>query len=265
MGAPAFDRFAAIDRAPYQEEGFPEVYDRYRPRPPEALLDLLGRVAGERPRLVVDLGSGTGLSTHAWSDRADEIVGVEPNPNMRSVASAEGQSLGHIRFVEAVAQKTGLADGAADVVTASQSFHWMDPESTLAEVARILRPGGVLGVYDHEWPPSVAWEAEAAFDAVRKRLGLLPHLVAKEQHLERILESGRFRFVRELWLHGEDEGNAERFVGLALSLGPIAERLAEGASEAELGLTALREVAARAIGDEPKPWLWSYRLRLAVL
>ena len=44
------------------------------------------------------------------------------------------------------------AHASADIVTCSQSFHWMEPEPTLAEIARILRPGGVFAAYDYDWP-----------------------------------------------------------------------------------------------------------------
>ena len=67
-----------IDASGYDREGFAARYDRYRPRPPLALLDVLCRYARvERPALVVDLGCGTGLSTRAWSGVAERAVGVE--------------------------------------------------------------------------------------------------------------------------------------------------------------------------------------------
>ena len=71
----------------YDRSGFPEGFDANRPSPPEALVDLLcleAQVA--RPSLVVDLGSGTGLSTRLWAGRADQVVGVEASPEMREHA-----------------------------------------------------------------------------------------------------------------------------------------------------------------------------------
>ena len=55
-------------------------YDRVRPSPPPALLDLLTQVIHlPRPTLVVDVGSGTGLSTAVWGERAERVIGIEPN------------------------------------------------------------------------------------------------------------------------------------------------------------------------------------------
>src|SRR5690242_17862199 len=116
---------ALIARSGYEGEGFAAVYDAFRPSPPVVLLELLARYAGvERPRLAVDLGCGTGLSTRAWADRADAIVGVEANPAMAGQARA-ATAAANVRFVVALAADTGLASGEADVVTCAQSFHWM--------------------------------------------------------------------------------------------------------------------------------------------
>ncbi len=54
-------------------------YDQARPSPPPALLDLLTQLIDtSRPALVVDLGSGTGLSTAIWGERAELVIGIEP-------------------------------------------------------------------------------------------------------------------------------------------------------------------------------------------
>src|SRR5437763_12544657 len=108
-----------IDASGYDREGFATRYDRYRPRPPRGLLDLLCRYARvERPTLVVDLGCGTGLSTRAWAGRAERVVGIEPNAAMLAAAEAAPG----VEYRHAFAQETGLEDGCADVVTCSQSL-----------------------------------------------------------------------------------------------------------------------------------------------
>ena len=62
-------------------------YDQVRPKPPPALLDLLTQLIGMlHPTLVVELGSGTGLSTAIWGERAELVIGIGPNVDMRTQA-----------------------------------------------------------------------------------------------------------------------------------------------------------------------------------
>jgi SAM-dependent methyltransferase len=250
---------------------FAEDYDRYRPRPPDALLDLLVRFAGvERPALVVDLGSGTGLSTRAWVGRAERVVGVEPDERMRAVAEAHG---GGAEYVAASASATGLPDGCADIVTCSQSLHWMEPEPTFAEVGRVLRPGGVFAAYDYDVPPLVQPDVDAAFDAhlatrgdARRRLGIEAGASTwpKERHVERIRASGHFRIAREAVCHGWAETDAEHLIGLAESIGGPRALFGDAAPEVVESFDALRKTAERVLGGRRWPMVLCYRLRVGI-
>jgi ubiquinone/menaquinone biosynthesis C-methylase UbiE len=247
---------------------FAESYDRYRPRPPQALLDLLTKLADvERPALVVDLGTGTGHSARAWAGRAERIVGIEPDDAMREVAEARG---GGVEYVAASASSTGLPDACADIVTCSQSLHWMEPEPTFAEVGRILRPGGIFAAYDYDPIPVVHPELDAAYEAVmeaareaRERTGRISPWTTsrplwKAEHLQRMRDSGRFRFTRELVMHSVEEGDADRFVGGARSMGAIEVH------KDELGLEELGALARRVLGDRVVPFWFGYRVRIGL-
>jgi SAM-dependent methyltransferase len=256
-----------IERSGFSDRRFPAGYDAHRPAPPSALLDLLCQVSQvERPRLVVDLGCGTGLSTRAWADRADEVVGVEASEAMQAQAEAE-TGAANVRYVNAFGDATGLRSEAADIVTCSQSFHWMEPASTLAEVARILRPGGVFAAYDYDWPPIVQWEVEAAFEEMLRRIRRHRRERPRHEkagHLGRIAASGYFRYTCEALVHSRETGGAGRIIGIAFSLGPLTVLLEGGLSEEELGLAKLRETAARVLDDREVPWFLCYRVRLGV-
>lgn len=257
---------ALIERSGYDRPGFATGYDRHRPRPPGALLELLCRYARvERPAVAVDLGCGTGLSTRAWSGVAVRVVGVEPNAAMLAAAEpAPG-----VEYVNAFAQDTGLPDGAADIVTCSQSLHWMEPQPVFAEAARILRPGGVFAAYDYDWPPAVDPELDAAFEAyqarrreVRARRGLQRggDRWPKHEHLARMRASGCFEWCREVVLHSVEEGDAERIGGFARSLGlPVVVT-----DDPELRIGELEAVARRVLGDRSVPFHFGYRVRMGV-
>jgi len=255
--------------------GFADVYDRFRPRPPAALagvLCLLARV--ERPALVVDLGSGTGTSTRYWAERAERALGVEPSADMRAQARA-ATAAPNVAFIEGFSHETNLADGCADLVTCSQSLHWMLPDPTFTEAARILRPGGVFAAYDYDWPPLMPqWAAEAAFQRFMAGVHELERAhdsargvarAEKSGHLARMAASGRFRYTREFMLHHTDQGNGERLVGLALSLGGVQSLLKAGLSPAAVGIERLREEAAALLGSDTESWYWTSRVRVGIV
>ncbi len=255
-----------LDESGYGRPGFAEGYDAFRPAPPPTLVELLPPLAGAPRPVVVDLGCGTGLSTRPWAPVAAEVVGVEPNEAMFRHAEAVTPST-TVRYVNASAYDTGLADAYADLVTASQSLQWMRPERVFPEIARILRPGGVFCAYEYFALQTPLWETEDEFGAVRERTSALRRERGLVQQLwpvsrERLEESAVFRRVRELALHSVESGDGRRLVGFALSQGSLATLLEAGATEEEVGLDRLRAVAARM--PLPVPWWISYRVWLGL-
>lgn len=223
--------------------------------------------------MVVDLGSGTGLSTAIWGERAQKVIGIEPNADMRKEAIQKLQGhpyATHIEYREGVADQTNLPDGCADIVTAAQSFHWMEPTATLAEIARILRPGGLFAAYDYDWPPAIYWELDQLIEEVglhfvkllreRKPIENLK-LWPKDRHLANIRESGHFRFTREVLLHHIEEGDATRFLAMMQSIAFCSQIQF---AEQEIGFDRLRSAASQFLGSSPVPWYMSYHIRIGV-
>lgn len=248
-----------------------QEYDSCRPAPPAVFADTVLRFMGaSKPELVVDLGCGTGLSTRYWSPHAARVLGVEPNAQMLAVARANSANTPNVTYQAGFSHELTLPDNAADIVTCCQSLHWMDPERTIPQVARVLRPGGVWAVLDYDLP-LIHWEIERAIQATIQKakqktseLGLGKEQKAwPGQHAERISASGAFRVVRESSLAGTDSGDAARLMGLIRSLGAVALPL-QKCSDAELGLDELERVAQRVIGARKVEWCVGYRLLLAV-
>lgn len=254
--------------------GFAELYDTYRPAIPEIVVDILTQVARtSHLRCVVDLGSGTGLSTRIWAGHADEVIGVEPGIHMRHVAEARSVDLPNIRYQEGLSNATGLPDACADIVTAVQALHWMEPVTTLAEVARLLRPGGIFAAIDSDWPPTFDWEAESLDQALMNRArSLSPEDVRvhdvkkwrKDQHMERMQLSNHFRYTKEIAVHHIEQGSAERMVGVAMSQPSLQTLLRHGITEAQLGIPEFEMEAKRILGSDSQPWYFCYRLRIGV-
>lgn len=116
--------------------GLSDLYSKARPNyPPEIIqwcLDLLPTP----PKLILDVGCGTGISTRAFAATGHETIGIEPNAEMRAAAIA----LGEATYMEGTSTSTGLPDATADLIVAAQAFHWFDIPETLHEFARIGTP-----------------------------------------------------------------------------------------------------------------------------
>jgi len=120
------------------------AYDRARPDYPQDALDWLVAELDLRPgRAVVDLAAGTGKLTGPLARTGARVIAVEPSPEMLARLR---QSLPGVEAHEGTAQQIPLADGVADAVCVAQAFHWFATEEALAEIRRVLAPGGRLAL-----------------------------------------------------------------------------------------------------------------------
>ncbi len=255
--------------------GFADQYDKYRPAPPAVLAEILCQLARiDHPKLVVDLGSGTGLSTRYWADKAEQVIGVEPTLAMRK--QAEGQTeVQNVTYREGFSHRTGLPDHCAQIVTCSQALHWMEPQSTFEEARRILEPGGVFAAFDFDWPPTTSsWQADQAFQEINIKVAQDEKIVQvekparrwqKHEHLMRMENSGCFRYTKEIVAHHSDLGNAERLIGLMMSQGSVMTLLKNGIREEDLGIDTFKQKIMAMLGDEKQTWYWSSRLRFGIV
>lgn len=256
--------------------GFAASYDEHRPRLPATVPRLLARLTEREATRVIDLGSGTGLSTRAWAGWTREVIGIEPSADMRRMAesASPGDAQGtRVRYQKGFGEATGLPDRCADIVCCSQSFHWMEPGATLREAVRLLRDGGVFATIDCDWPPSINVAVEQAYHTLHARIQDLEtrHGIRaairhwpKDRHLSNIADCGHFRYTREIFAGSEECGSAARLVGLVLSLGSVQSLLKLGLDEEEIGLTAFRTAVNDRLGTGKTPWYFSYRIRLGV-
>lgn len=253
--------------------GFAGLYDENRPKPPDIVADILMQYLGKAPELVVDLGSGTGLSTFIWCGKANRIIGIEPNDDMRNQAgiNASIKCLTDVTFKKADAYDTGLEDGTADIVTCSQSFHWMEPGRALKETARILKSGGIFAAYDCDWPPVAGHKAEKAYnqllETVRVKMKQVPDVnratqYPKEGHLKNIKESGYFTYTREIVFHNREACSAERFIGIAFSQGVLQSVLKNNPEALEHEIKAFRQVVLE--NWKQNEIIVSYRMRIGI-
>ena len=120
------------------------AYARGRPSyPPEAVDWLLAPSDTWAARDVLDLGAGTGKLTTRLVERGLQVVAVDPIAEMLEMLRT---ALPDTPALLGSAEQIPLLDNAVDAVLVAQAWHWFDPERAVAEIARVLRPGGRLGV-----------------------------------------------------------------------------------------------------------------------
>lgn len=148
------------------------AYERSRPGyPPTAVAWLVERLRIGPNTRVVDLGAGTGKLTEQLVPTGARLVAVEPVEAMRAKLAA---LLPTVSTVAAAAEAIPLATGAARAVVVAQAFHWFDAPRALAEIHRVLEPGGGLGLMWNARDTSVDWVREMAAivdefgDAIRR-------------------------------------------------------------------------------------------------
>jgi len=136
-----------------------DVYERGRPGySPAAIGALVAELGLKRGDRVLDLAAGTGKLTRGLHGAGLDVVAVEPQAAPRERLA---ETIGAERVLEGYAEDIPLPDSSVDAVTVADAFHWFDAERALAEIGRVLRPGGGLAVLSAhpDWSSS-SWSHE---------------------------------------------------------------------------------------------------------
>jgi SAM-dependent methyltransferase len=174
-------------------------------------------MVGEATSAVLDLGAGAGALTASLATAGHSVVAADPSASM-IVQLLEGS---RVPAVRAAAERLPFGDSAFDAVTVGTAFHWFDAERALPEVARVLRPAGVL---------ALAWNSRAETSGIGARLG-------------RLLRSAQPGGLQGDWATGSVTA-VERsglFTGLEYAEFPFGHRLTR---QAFVGLVASRSYVA---------------------
>ena len=241
-------------------------YDRVRPGPAPAALDWLVPAGCE---VAVDLAAGTGLFTRALLGRAARVVAVEPDPRMREVLARRSPGL-DVR--EGRGEAMPLPDASADAVFVSTAWHWLDLPRAVPEIARVLRPGGRLGVIwtsrdrDEDWVAELdLLRLDRTGGADQARGGDEPRMLAEvraelERHHAVLLPAGSafgpgetasFGFTRTM-------PTGDVLAWLATS----SDFITAPAADQEAGLARCRDLLLSRAGTEPviemplRSWCW---------
>ena len=151
-----------------------EDYDRGRPDWPGEALDLVTLELSLRASAeVVDLAAGTGKLTRILAERFARVVAIEPDDAMRALISGADVLAG-------TAEDIPMPDDSADAVFCGEAFHWFDGAVALAEIARVLRPGGRAVILDmrHTGQYAEVFRAAGCAQVEHRRPPTLPLVAA---------------------------------------------------------------------------------------
>ncbi|MFE3190962.1 class I SAM-dependent methyltransferase [Nocardia sp. NPDC059240] len=132
------------------------TYDEHRPDYPiSGVRWALEPVAADKVR-VLDLAAGTGKLTGVILAAGAQPTAVEPDDGMRAVLA---DRYPEVTALAGTAESIPLPDDSMDAVLVGQALHWFDLSRAFPEIARVLRPGGVLAAFWNEPDDSVEWVA----------------------------------------------------------------------------------------------------------
>ncbi len=130
-----------------------DAYDRGRPGYPE---EAVRWMVGDTARRVLDLAAGTGALTRPLLAAGHVVLAADPLPAMLAhLVRRSGTAT--LAAVAATAEQLPLRVAAVDAVTIGAAYHWFDPDLAVPELARVLRPGGVLAMVWNVRDESVPW------------------------------------------------------------------------------------------------------------
>ena len=176
------------------------AYAKHRPDYAEAAVRwALEPVWDAPPVRVVDVGAGTGKLTATLVRLGADVTAVEPDPQMLAELQ---RAIPEVRSVPGSAEAMPVPDASVNAVLAGQAMHWFDMDRAMPEIARVLRPGGVLAGLWNVDDDRVGWVADLAEMSKRKASITLLRWRdgAGRSRQQRLLEAGSSRF------HAAEEG-----------------------------------------------------------
>lgn len=200
-------------------------------------------MTGTGRSMVVELGAGTGKLTEVLQRDGHELLATDPLPELlRRLTSHTG-----ISAVAATAEQLPLRSRSVDVVVCGQSFHWFDHEAALPEIARVLRPGGVLALAWNDYDQTIPW--------VRRFNSLISGTEVVDDLVLPLLSSPYFGFVEERQFRFWQVHTATTLADLARSVSTVATMAEPARAKVLAGVAELYAEYGRGHDGMQLPWV----------
>jgi SAM-dependent methyltransferase len=216
---------------PFAAPDVGELYARGRPFHHPRSLARIRAIVGDAPLIfAVDVACGTGMSTVALAEHAALVTGIDASVEMlRAAAPASG-----VTYMLANAERLPFDAGTVDAVTCCSGVHWFDQPEFFAELYRVLRAGGWVGLYDHYYLGEMVDVPEFA-DWARDALGRYPLPRRNPQVGDpRAANPGRFDKIGDEFFEDDIEMSHEAFADYQLTISNFVAAAERGTPRAEL-------------------------------
>ena len=161
--------------------------------------------------MVLELGAGTGKLTELLHAAGHDVLATDPLPEMLAQLAERVP----VQHVVATAEHIPLRSRSVDLVVCGQSFHWFDHDRALPEIARVLRPGGVLALVWNTYDEGIPWVTRL------KRL-ISPRAGVDDERAMPLMETPYFGFVDKKQFRFWQTHTAASLADLARSVSHVA-------------------------------------------
>ena len=184
-----------------------DAYDRARPSYPDDAVDWM---VGSGRSMVLELGAGTGKLTEVLHRAGHDVLATDPLADMLAVLARRVDA----HHVVSTAEQIPVRSRSVDVVVCGQSFHWFDHDVAMPEIARVLRPGGVLALAWNTYDEGIPW--------VKRLKRLISPDASSEKDAMPLMETPYFGFVDSKQFRIWQPHTAKTLADLARSVSHVA-------------------------------------------
>lgn len=248
-------------------KGFSDIYDKSRPTLPREAIEILKKYKDTNIETIVDIGCGTGLSTKICTEFSKNVIGIEPSTDMLNEAKKKEND--NLKFKQGFGENTGLPKSIADIVICSQAFHWMNPEMTLNEVYRILKPNGIFAVINADYPPIINKELEKLYLHIINKAKTIENfseniIVNKAKYIDSIKNCNLYDYCREICFSKAEKYDKDRFMSFILSHSTVQQFIKNNNNVLKDDLETLDDDLEEIFKNKTLEAIFSYRMSIGI-